>query len=217
MNISRLLNIIINGVRSHKKYIFAIPITLALNGCSGIGLLISSVVTSPKILLYATHTNYERNLNVNLTIDKKQIKIDSTINCIKGDTYFGGMITGSWEERWRIELVDNQFTHEGKFYELNLGNFDPKHKIYYRYKYIRNWCNGFLKDQAAIKKANNDNALVLNQDQNNKGFVNSSMISVYGGKRLNKSFLYLTVKEGESEDRVADNLIINDFNISKTK
>lgn len=179
------------------KLVLVLVIGLLLQSCGGIGMVIGSVATSPKLLVYTTHRSYEKKIDMTIMINDRQHEVNATIKCTKEGVYFGWPSTASWEEKWNIMLVNNEIISSGKKYKIVLGDFDPKRKIYYNYKFRRDWCNGFLKDSEAIKRVDNDNSLVL--DMNESGMFKNQYNTIAYGKIHNRSFLYLTHEEPDRE------------------
>ena len=199
-----------------KTSLFCI-IGFMLGGCTA-PIMLGYVITSPKLLFYANNKSYEVQLDVDLVINNQKIAVNPTVKCHKGDTYFSGAVTGSWEQKWNLELVNNTIYHNQKQYTLHLGNFDPRRKVYGNYKFSRGWCETFFKDSKNVKRINEDNSLVLIPNDNN-GFENNKTISIYNNKIINKSFIYITQDNKENKQKnnisnpIADGVIIKNFKI----
>ena len=200
-----------------KRIIFACLTVSTLSGCTA-PIMLGYVVTSPKLLFYANNKSYEKQLDVDIIIDGKKITIHPIIKCQKQNIYFGGAATGSWEQNWGLKLEGNKIYHNHNRYRINLGNFDPKNKVYNRYKSSRSWCKTFLKDSKSIKRINNNNSLVLVYNGND-GFKNNKTISIYNNKIINRGFIYITKDNKENKQQnnisspIADNVIIKGFKI----
>ena len=194
---------------------FALMAGFMLSGCTA-PIMLGYVVTSPKLLFYANNKSYEVQLDIDLMLNDQKTAVNPTVKCHKGDTYFSGAVTGSWEQKWNLELVNNTIYHNQKQYTLSLGNFDPKRKVYGNYKFSRGWCKSFLKDLKSIKRINDDNSLVLNPNDNN-GFKNIKETTAYNGKLRNRSFIYITVDDNKKKSYlqpIAHNIVIRRFKIS---
>ena len=191
---------------------------LFIQSCTGVIFITGYVGTSPKLLVYAANKSYDKKIDVSIMIDDKPYEINATIKCIKEGVYFGGLSSGSWEEKWKITLVNNEVISHGEKYKLAIGDIDPRRKVYYEYKVRRGWCNAFLVDDKVVEKVNNDNSIVLVPDDNGT-FKNTYDTNPYG-RLSNRSFLYFTHEEKNRETKwgsdykyIAKNLVIRSFKI----
>ena len=201
--------------------LFTILLSLVLvSSCASIGVMISSVTTSPKLLMYATHKSYDKNIEVDVLIDEKPYKINLTVKCLKQGVRSPGANTMSWTEEWKEDLKNNEIVANKDTYRVILGDLDLRGKVYRNwdrtfYGYSRrSWCGDLLRDSKSIKEINDDNSIVLISDDNDR-----KTLSKYHNPSAN--FLYVieekygTVNNPNQStwDKIAKNAVIKGFKV----